>query len=199
MYSSTDLNARRSARKGVEMRKKYVCLMIFLFIILTGFFLVLCSCFMKESYKDFYVSKIDDFTMEEYFTSNELSFARMDDVVIAPYIHATNHDEYTVDIILYSKLEQKQVTVKSVSIKEDEHIFFSQEIKQSDTLKRNENGIFQEWIRSGTFTGEEVNLSDGKKLYLTVQIQVEKGTQKTIEEICYEIVIIQYMSFLTPT
>ena len=179
--------------------QKNICIMVTLITISMVFLLGLSSCFMKESYKDFHVSKIDDIPVEEYFTSNELSFARTNEVVIAPYIHATNHHEYTVDIILFSKQEQKSIKVKSVSIKEEENIFFSQEVNQNSSLKKSENGILEEWITSGIFTDEKINLSDGKKLYLTVEIQVKKGSQITVEEINYEVTIIQYKSYLTPT
>lgn len=173
--------------------------MVALITILMVFLLGLSSCFMKESYKDFHVSKIDDFSVDEYFTSNELSFARTNGVVIAPYIHATNHHEYTVDIILFSKREQKSIKVKSVTIKEEEKNFFSQEVNQNKSLKKTENGILEEWVTCGIFTDEKINLSDGKKLYLTVEIQIENESQITVEEINYEVTVIQYKSYLTPT
>ena len=173
---------------------KKVCTIAAIIIFSLGLIFVLLSRALTESYKDFYVENIDNHTKSEYFSSNELDFARVNGVVIVPSIHAINHGEYAVDIIAYSETGLEQITVKRLSLRENENIFFKQEEQQRGVFEETEEGIFKERIETGIFFESDVELPGQKKLYLTAEIMVNDGTQETVKEIDHEITVIQYMT-----
>ena len=63
----------------------------------------ICSCRIEESYKEFDITGINYNVNDDYFTSEEYSFARIQNVVIIPEIKAINHGEYVIYISAYSK------------------------------------------------------------------------------------------------
>ena len=154
---------------------------------------------LKESYKDFHVAKIDDYVIEEYFSTEELDFARVEDVIIVPRIHAINHGEYIIDIKTYSQTGTEQVTVKNVIARAGENVFYKQETEQEATFSDSNNGIYMARAKGEVFYETDVDLSHGKQLFVTVQVQVEKDGQVTSKEINYEITITQYWSLVAPT
>ncbi len=180
----------------VEKDNNYVKIISFFSFLLL---ILMTSCGIEESYKDFYVQKIDNYEVKEYFTSDELEFAQIDDIVIVPYIHATNHGEYTVDVIAYSQTEPEQIMVKSVCISDDKNTFYNQETEQEAVFRKSQDGIFEGWARSGVFYETDVDLSSNKNLYITVHVQVGDGIEKKAKQIDYEVTIVQYWSHVVPT
>ena len=83
------------------MKKELRSVMIIMLSI--GMILGLCSCRMKESYKEFNIKNITSSVNDNYFTSDDFSFARIQNVVIVPKIKAINHEEYIIYISAYSK------------------------------------------------------------------------------------------------
>ena len=59
--------------------------------------------------------------------------------------------------------------------------------------------MFDGYINSGVFTDADIDVVDGKKLYLIMHVQVDDGKQIITKEISYEIEIKGYMSLVTPT
>ena len=57
-----------------------------------GMILGLCSCRMEESYKEFNIKNITGSVNENYFTSEDFSFARIQDVVIITEVNAINQE-----------------------------------------------------------------------------------------------------------
>lgn len=185
---------------------KGMAILIFSVGILVGLyfgFVGLLSCFLVESYKDFHVEGIDDYGTEEYFTSDELDFARIKGVVIEPDVWERAWGEYGVYIGANSKTGQEQVVVKSVTLKKDGNVFFSQEIEQEIPFDASSESIYPEgiyhgYINCGVFTDADVELISQKKLYLTAEVQVNDGTETVTKEIPYEITFIQYMDLPLP-
>ncbi len=190
---------KRKIYKGIGIFMLAVGLHLVFFAIL---FYVLCFWGLEESYKDFHVEKMDDCTVEEYldyFTSNEFEFARINGVVIKPQIWETAGGEYGVYIHIYSRTGREQVVVKNVSLREDRNIFLNLKDEQKNIFEDSLESIYPAEIYHGNidcgvFTETDVDLSSQKKLYMTVEVQVENETKTVTKEIPYEITVIQYMT-----
>lgn len=163
--------------------------------------LFFCSCIwdLEESYKDFYVEIIDDYEEKDYFAADELDFAQVGNVIVEPCIYATNHGEYTVKMKVYSQTGEERVAVKGVYVRDDQNTFYTQEDEQEVVFKELQENIFCGQTKGGVFYETDTDLPNNKKLYVTVQVQVEHNGQKEIKELNYEITVIQYMSPVMPT
>ena len=95
------------------MKKALRSVMIIMLSI--GMLLGLCSCRMKESYKEFNIKNITGSVNDNYFTSDDFSFARIQNVVIVPEVKAINHEEYIIYISAYSKSGKETVQIQSCS------------------------------------------------------------------------------------
>ena len=93
------------------MKKELRNVMIIMLSI--GMILGLCSCRMKESYKEFNIKNITGSVNDNYFTSEDFSFARIQNVVIIPEVKAINHEEYIIYISAYSKSGKEIVQIKN--------------------------------------------------------------------------------------
>lgn len=69
---------------------------------------------MENSYKKFNIEGITNYDVWNYVDSNELDFARIEDVIIVSEIKEINHGEYIIYISAYSKTEANQIMVKTV-------------------------------------------------------------------------------------
>ncbi len=195
--SVSEMSARRKS-EGTRVKRKVIKALVITTLSIALIFW-LCSLGLEESYKDFYVEKIDDYEKKDYFTLDELDFARVGNVVVVPGICATNHGEYTVNVDVYSQTGTENVIVKSVRVRDSEGIFYTQEDEEEAVFREPQDGIFRGHTKGGVFFETDTELHDHKKLYVTVQVQVENNGQKEIEEMDYEITIIQYMSHVLPT
>ena len=171
---------------------------ILLPILLVSVLFNMCSCNLEESYKEFVVDKISEYDVQEYFVSDELDFARVDDVVIIPEIKEIHHGEYIIYISAYSERELKDITIKSVSLKTENKIILESKSALFIHLEKNQDKIFEGWIDCGTFTEDDVEVFDGTELFLTLQLQTEKGAESITEEINYVIRVKIYKSWVTP-
>ncbi len=181
------------------MNVKKICVKVVILVIFIGTVLSMCSCGMEESYKDFYIVDITDCAVEEYFTSSKLDFTRVENVVIIPEIKKINYSDYIIYISAYSTTGSEQVAVKDVSLLDGTTVFFSQDKNQDICFINNKKGVFDGYINSGVFTDADIDVVDGKKLYLIMHVQVDDGKQIITKEISYEIEIKGYMSLVTPT
>lgn len=164
-----------------------------------GVLLGLCSCRMKESYKEFKINNITDNLHNDYFTTEEFSFARIQDVVIIPEVKAINHGEYVIYISVYSKNGKESVQIKNVVFKEKETILFNNELDKKIEFKENAESIYEGWTDGGTFTEESLKVADGKKYDLVIEVEVIKNGAHISENITFEIVVKGYKSFVWPT
>ena len=159
----------------------------------------LCSCSMKESYKEFYIKNITDNLNEDYFTSEKFAFARLQDVVIIPEIKEVSHGEYVIYVSVYSKNGKESVQIKNIIFKEQEIVLLNSELGEEIEFEENTESIYEGWIIGGTFTEEILKKADGKKYDLIIGIEINKNGENISESITFEIVIKGYKSFVCPT
>lgn len=181
------------------MNTKRIYIKVITLLIFISAVFVLCSCHIEESYKDFYIVDITDCAAEEYFTSSKLEFARAGNVVIIPEIKKINYSDYIIYISAYSPTGLEQVSVKDVSLLDDTTVFFNQDKDQDICFINNKKDLFDGYINSGVFTDADIDVVDGKMLYLIMHVQVDDGKQIITKEISYEIQIEGYMSLVTQT
>lgn len=170
---------------------------IFLIIIVL-LFLGISTCNMQDSYKRFYIEKLSDCSLEEYFDLEELKFARIGEIIIVPEIKEIRHGEYIIYLSAYSESGLENITIKNVSLKDDLGIFFEQEVDKQIPFENQLENMYEGWIDVGTFHKEKTELLNGRKIYLIIQAQVDLQNQSIKEEKIYEITIKGYKSLVLP-
>ena len=179
------------------MKKELRSVMIIMLSI--GMILGLCSCRMKESYKEFNIKNITGSVNDNYFTSEDFSFARIQNIVIIPEVKAVNHEEYIIYISAYSKSGKEIVQIKNVIFKEKECVLLNNELGNKIEFKQNANSIYEGWIDGGTFTEETLKVADGKKYDIIIEVDVFDNGLKTSKKLTFEMDIKGYKSFVWPT
>ena len=179
------------------MKKELRSVMIIMLSI--SMLLGLCSCHMKESYKEFNIKNITGSVNDNYFTSEEFSFARIQNVVIIPEVKAINHGEYVIYISAYSKNGKEIVQIKNVIFKEKETVLLNRELGNKIEFKQNTNSIYEGWINGGTFTEESLKVPDGKKYDIIIEVDVFDNSSHVSKNITFEMEIKGYKSFVWPT
>ena len=164
-----------------------------------GMLLGLCSCRMKESYKEFNIKNITGSVNDNYFTSDDFSFARIQNVVIVPEVKAINHEEYIIYISAYSKSGKETVLIKNVIFKEKEIVLLNNELGNMIVFEQNANSIYDGWIDGGTFTEETLKVADGKKYDIIIEVEVFDNGLNISKNLTFEMDIKGYKSFVWPT
>ena len=164
-----------------------------------GMILGLCSCRTEESYKEFNIKNITGSVNDNYFTSEEFSFARIQDVVIIPEIKTINHGEYIIYISAYSKNGKESVQIKNVIFKEEETVLLNNELGNKIEFEQNTNSIYEGWINGGTFTEESLNVADGKKYDIIIEVDVFDNDLNISNNLTFEMEIKGYKSFVWRT
>ena len=159
----------------------------------------LCSCRMEESYKEFDIKNTTGSVNENYFTSEDFSFARIQNVVIIPEVKAINHEEYIIYISAYSKSGKENVQIKNVTIKEKETVLLKNELGNKIEFEQNSNSIYEGWIDGGTFTEEMLKVADGKKYYILIEVDVFDNSLNISKTLTFEMDIKGYKSIVCPT
>lgn len=179
------------------MKKELRSVMIIMLSI--GMILGLCSCRMKESYKEFNIKNITGSVNDNYFTSEDFSFTRIQNVVIIPEVKAINHEEYIIYISAYSKSGKEIVQIKNVIFKEKESVLLNNELGNKIEFKQNANSIYEGWIDGGTFTEETLKVADGKKYDIIIEVDVFDNGLNISKNLTFEMDIKGYKSFVWPT
>lgn len=179
------------------MKKALRSVMIIMLSI--GMLLGLCSCRMKESYKEFNIKNITGSVNDNYFTSDDFSFARIQNVVIVPEVKAINHEEYIIYISAYSKSGKETVLIKNVIFKEKEIVLLNNELGNMIVFEQNANSIYDGWIDGGTFTEETLKVADGKKYDIIIEVEVFDNGLNISKNLTFEMDIKGYKSFVWPT
>lgn len=179
------------------MKKELRSVMIIMLSI--GMILGLCSCHMKESYKEFNIKNITGSVNDNYFTSDDFSFARIQNVVIIPEVKAINHEEYIIYISAYSKSGKETVQIKNVIFKEKETVLLNNELGNKIVFEQNANSIYDGWIDGGTFTEETLKVTDGKKYDIIIEVEVFDNGLNISKKLTFEMDIKEYKSFVWPT
>ena len=159
----------------------------------------LCSCCLKKSYMEFNIKNITGSVNDNYFTSEEFSFARIKNVVIIPEVKAINHGEYIIYISAYSKNGKELVQIKNVILKEEETILLNNELGNEIEFEQNANSLYEGWIDGGTFTEESLRVADGKKYDIIIEVDVFDNSSYVSKSLTFEMDITGYKSFVWPT
>ncbi|MBE6635012.1 MAG: hypothetical protein E7617_02255 [Ruminococcaceae bacterium] len=181
------------------MKKELRIVMILLLSI--GIILNLCSCpcHLAESYKEFNIKNITGDVNENYFTSEEFAFARIQNVVIIPQVKAINHGVYVVYVDAYSKSGKETVIIKNVLFKENETVLFKNELGNTIEFEQNTNSIYEGYINGGTFTEESVQVADGKKYDIIIEVDVFDEGLNFSKNLTFEVNIKGYNQMVCPT
>ena len=133
------------------------------------------------------------------FLSDDLSFAKILDVIIVPEIREINHGEYIIYISAYAKDDKQTINVKKVLIQEQEATLFTRELNEEIGLEKNNEAIYEGWIDGGTFSKTDLEVTDGKRYQLIIEVEVTNDEDALSKCISYEVVIKGYKSFVLPT
>ena len=136
---------------------------------------------------------------ENYFTSEEFSFTRIQNVVIIPEIKAINHGEYVIYISAYSKTGKETVRIKNVIFKEKETILLHNELGSTIDFGENTNSLYEGWVNGGGFTEESVKIVDGKTYDIIIEVDVLDSGLNISKNLTFVIDIKGYKSFVWPT
>lgn len=168
---------------------------------MTVFALLLCvimglsSCNVTKSYTKFYINDITD-NSEDYFTSESFDFARIGDVVIIPEIKAVNHEEYIVWIGARSQKANQEVYIKSIILKGNDDIIWSNQIDEKIVFERESDALYKGTI-STTFAQDTVANENGYELVVKVEAIINGSfVEKTI---VYDVFVKTYQSWVVPT
>lgn len=164
-----------------------------------GMIFGLCSCRIKESYKEFNIKNITGSVNDNYFSSEDFSFARIQNVVIIPEVKAINHEEYIIYISAYSKSGQEIVQIKNVIFKEKETVLLNNEQRNNIEFEQNANSIYEGCTDGGTFTEETLKVADGKKYHIIIEVDVFDNGLNVSKNLTFEVDIKGYKSFVWPT
>ena len=182
------------------MRKAMQNAMIFVLSIAMIFGLFSCSCRLEESYKEFNIKGLTNNVDDNYFTSDDFSFARIENVVITLEVKAINHEEYIIYTAAYSKTGNEIVRIENVSIKEKDTVLVYKEVGNIiEFVQQDSNSLYMGYVNAGTFTEEDVTVEHGKKYDIIVEAAVCDNGLNVSKTLTYEVEIIQYMSWVWPT
>jgi hypothetical protein len=168
-------------------------------MLVLGMILGLCSCRMSDSYKEFNIKNITGSVNDNYFTAEEFSFARIQNVVVIPEVKAINHGEYAIYVSAYSKSGKEIVQIKNVIFKEKDAVLLNNELGNKIEFKQKDNSMYDGWINGGTFTEEDLKVVDGKKYDIIIEVDVFDNGLKTSKKLTFEMDIKGYKSFVWPT
>lgn len=170
-------------------------------LLLTGMLFSLYSCHLfrlEDSYSEFYIENITD-NSDDYFTSEEFDFARFQNVVFIPEIKAVNHEDYIIYICAYSKCEVERIKIKNVVLKEENIVLLNRELDKEIELKENAEFVYEGYIDGGTFTEKTLEVIDGKRFDLIIEVEIISDGECFSKNITFDILIKIYRSFVWPT
>lgn len=180
------------------IKMKRIFRLIFSVILSFNFIFGLCACHMAESYKEFNIVNITDRSEKDYFDSDDLGFSRIKGIVIVPEVKEIDWGKYIVYIAAYSEEKMEQITVKNVKLICDGNKFFDEKIDQNIILEINQDNVYEGDVVGGIFTDDEVDISNGKEIFMQVQVQVGDESDSQEKTINYEIHVTIYKSLVTP-
>ncbi len=161
---------------------------------------VLCACRMVVVAREFHIKNITDHLDEDYFTSEHFEFAKVDSVVIFPYIKEVNRG-FDIWICVYSKTGEEKVIIKDAELKENDNLLLHYDFQKELQFKKIGNELFEgeidgrEKYDNVFFTEEQVEIVDGKVYNLTVSVEVLKGDVTISQSVTFECEVALYKSF----
>ena len=167
----------------------------FLFVTL----LFLCSCRLIEVGREFYIKNITDHLDEDYFTSKNFEFAKVDSVVFVPYIRGWS-EGFVVYIRVYSKTGAECVTIKNIYIRDHEDVLLTCQLNKKISFKQTDDLLYLGRLDGRLeydnviFTDEQVEIVSDKEYDLIVSVEVVNGDITISHSITYECVVVIYKS-----
>ena len=182
---------------------------ILIFIIISLIFTFAgCNNFV-DSYTSFYIEEFDEFfnikvlsEKESYIKSGNLDFAKMDDLIICPFIKETTHEECTLFLYVYTISDiRSNVTINSVNLCSKNNIEILKEFSEKDI---NEFSLVTDGMLLSTtvisdFDKNETWFYSGNELQLSLKISVDNQTTIIEDTLNYTINLIGHKSHLMPT
>ena len=154
---------------------------------------------LQDSYKEFNIKNITDNRDEDYFTSENFSFTKIDNVVVVPKVRASNHGEYSIYVNVYSKNGTEAVRIKNVILKDNEGFSFANELNENVVFEENTESTYKGTVIGGRIEEETMNIVDGKEYELIIEAEIDNNGNITSKTIVYEIVVIGHRSLVWPT
>lgn len=171
---------------------------LIIILISVSVLLGICACSIEESYKEFNISNVTGYTIDDYIYSNTLDFARINDVTIIPEIKEIQHGEYVIYISAYSSVEAECAMIKNVTLSVEGKPFLEKELNTIIPMELNQYDIYEGYIDGGSFCDDLVDISNGQEMTLNIQLQVGEESEVVTKNISYEVFIKIYKSWVTP-
>lgn len=168
-------------------------------MVFANILLGLCSCGMAESYKEFSITNITGYDVDNYISADELDFARVQGITMIPEIKEIRHGVYIIYISAYSKDKPKRVEVKELSLAVDNKVVLKLEDTQRISLESNQDNIYEGTIDGGTFTEDDIDITDGQQMDLIIQVEVAEDEQMVTKDVLFRIEVRIFKSFVVPT
>lgn len=188
---------------------------LLLLILLTSVICSFCSCSLKlvNSYMHINVDVVTDFRLREdfspddYLTSDLFEFAKIENIVVAPRIREaveTISDGerargYNIFISSYSPTGLENIVIKNFVLKESENILVSHEINKNVQFEKLSDAECYEGTVIEFFAEEEYKMIGGKEYILIIGVQIVKDNEIISKDIAYKLATIQYKDFVWPT
>ena len=190
---------------------------LLLLILLTSVICSFCSCSLKpvNSYMNINVDVVTDFRLREdfspddYLTSDLFEFAKIENVVVAPRVKEalgttaegeTPYDYgYKIFISSYSQTGLENIVIKNFVLKESENILVSHEINKNVQFEKLSDAECYEGTVIEFFAEEEYKMIGGKDYILVIGVQIVKDNEIISKDIVYNLTTIQYKDFVWPT
>ena len=154
---------------------------------------------LQDSYKEFNIKNITDNRDEDYFTSENFSFTKIDNVVVVPTVKASVYGEYIIPVNIYSKTGTEAVRIKRVILKDNEGFSFENELNEEVVFEEDSESTYKDTVIGGRIEEETMNIVDGKEYELIIEAEVDNNGNISSKTIVYEIVVIGYRSLVWPT
>ena len=172
-----------------------VLLIVSVYICLTK----LKSCRIEEIFRDYVVQIIDDYPEEDYFSSEELDFAKAGGVIVKPVIEGATAENPRIFFFIYSKTGTEKVMIRNVRVKNDKRVIFEKksitEILYSKRTYKDKEILFEGNTYVGSFLLKYANESSENTFQMEIEIQVEDDNGVSIKTIPYDIKILGYLGW----
>ena len=151
----------------------------------------------------------EDFSPDDYLTSDLFEFAKIENVVVAPRVKEalgttaegeTPYDYgYKIFISSYSPTGLENIVIKNFVLKESENILVSHEINKNVQFEKLSDAECYEGTVIEFFAEEEYKMIGGKDYILVIGVQIVKDNEIISKDIVYNLTTIQYKAPVWPT
>ena len=182
---------------------------ILIFIIISLIFTFAGCKTIANSYTSFSIEEFDEFfniteisEKESYIKSGNMDFAKIDDLIICPFIKETTHEECSLFLYVYTTSNNRSnVTINSVSICSKNNIEILKELSEKDINEFSPatDGMLLSVTVISDFDKNKTWFYSGNELQLSLQISVDNQTTIIEDTVNYTINLIGHKKHLMPT